>query len=735
MKRRMSNEWSRRSFLQRVPLGALGFCASKWLPAEELGSNQTAAAWQHQVDSLRPLDTSIAQGCVLDDVQLRFRAALAKVKHARTAEEARAAQATLRHRLRHSLGLPQFPWPPSLQPRQAGMLQREGFHIEKIVYQTFPGSLVPALLYVPNTIKKPAPAIILYIGHWWDGKGNTDQQAVCINLARMGFVVLTWDPFGQGERGLSSRDHRRDAALLAGISEQGYAEYETQCALSYLLSRPEVDPERIGMTGASGGGYNTWMTSVLDPRIKVVVPVVGTSEFYEQIWDTRPTDFEGGTDHCHHVAGLVRYANNHELLAAVAPRPLCMIAAQADRDFAADGVLKIYRYGRDLYESFGAPEKISMFVDTAASHGYQVKKREAAYGWFARWLMGQGTGAPIPEPPTETLLPDSPELRCFPVGKNQPAGPGMERIAVAAMEKLPLPVPPANLETVFGQLPSSSQPAISFRPIPSASPDIQRFEFASENGIGIPAFLVKPRTTAWKGVLVGVHDRGKEALTRDPFIESALQQNWAVCGVDPRGIGELAVERMHWVSAASLLMNENFVWRQGWDLRCAVQGLLHAELGASRPFVLYGQGDNASLAVTYTLAQLSRARASEPRAFILRDGFLSFRQFAFRPASMALSYRLRPEFTSINGSIGMPQNSLTAFDHEIPYRYFVFDVLRWLDLPQLLAQTKAEGLVVNPLDGDWKQMSEPGARKFLPPAIRLACESHPEETMLRFLNG
>jgi hypothetical protein len=188
---------------------------------------------------------------------------------------------------------------------------------------------------------------------------------------------------------------------------------------------------------------------------------------------------------------------------------------------------------------------------------------------------------------------------------------------------------------------------------------------------------------------------------------------------------------MHWVAAASLLMSENFVWRQAWDLGRAVQSLQEAlslhEVGAaaSRPCILYGRGDNAALAVTYALAQKPGEQVSRPEAYILRDGFLSFRQFVDRPKSMALSYRLRPN----------TNDPYTSYDHEIPFQYFVFDVLRRLDLPQLLSSVKAQGLVVNPLDGDWKQMSEPAARKFLPHAIRLACEAHPEATMLHFLRA
>jgi dipeptidyl aminopeptidase/acylaminoacyl peptidase len=120
-------------------------------------------------------------------------------------------------------------------------------------------------------------------------------------MARLGFVVLTWDPFGQGERGVSSRDHRRVESLLVGVAQQGIAEYETQCALRYLLSRSDVDPKRIGITGASGGGYNTWITAALDDRIAAAVPVVGTSEFYEQIQVTRALDWYRASEHCHFV--------------------------------------------------------------------------------------------------------------------------------------------------------------------------------------------------------------------------------------------------------------------------------------------------------------------------------------------------------------------------------------------------------------------------------------------------
>ena len=239
-------------------------------------------------------------------------------------------------------------------------------------------------------------------------------------MARLGFVVLSFDPFGQGERGVSSRDHRRTEALLVGVAQQGIAEYETRCALEYLLSRREVDPRRVGITGASGGGYNTWITAALDDRIAAAVPVVGTSEFAEQIHVCRPLDWYHAAEHCHFVPGLIRYANNHELLAMAAPKPVLIIAASQDQSFPIAGVRARSPITGGRSTSPTAPaDRIGLVVDGSEGHGYQRIKREAAYGWFLRWLMRSAVTAarsrsrrPRPSPSDAAgtaLLPRRPE--------------------------------------------------------------------------------------------------------------------------------------------------------------------------------------------------------------------------------------------------------------------------------------------------------------------------------------
>ena len=642
----------------------------------------SAQDWEAQVRALRPAGTKAQETAVLDELQQRARLSLAAIPHARNRAEADRARPVLRRKLIESLGYERLPWPPDLRARNVGTLKRQGYRIEKLVWQTLPGVEVPGHLYLPEGLSAPAPGIIFYPGHWWqDSKTRPDFQAFCINMARLGFIVLNFDPFGQGERGQSARDHRRTESLLAGVSQQGIAEYETRCALEYLLSRSDVDPKRIGITGASGGGFNTWMTAALDNRISVAVPVVGTSDFYEQTTAVRPLDWYHANEHCHFVPGLMRYANNHELLAMAAPRPLMIIAASEDQSFPVNGVREVAEYGRQLYAAHGQADKMGYFEDSTTGHGYQMKKREAAYGWFLRWLMSRGEGAPYAEPPTGVPPFDAAELRCFPADGNQPAGPGI----VAAVNRIKL-------------RPRQPWPGIEAGGCKVSVKDapVQRLDLC-----GTPAFLVKPKGKP-AGVLVALDDRGKEALAGDAVVKEALANGWSVCGIDPRGIGERATTQMGWVAAISLLLDDWFIRRQAADILSAVRGF------ANGPVALYARGDNASLAASVALNETS------VKWFVLRDAFLSFRQFLGRPKSLAASYELR----------STDKGRLAPYDREIPFYYIPFGALERTDIPEMIG--KSPGLIVQPINGDWERMTEADARKLLPRGVRVVTGDAPE---------
>ena len=169
----------------------------------------------------------------------------------------------------------------------------------------------------------------------------------------------------------------------------------------------------------------------------------------------------------------------------------------------------------------------------------------------------------------------------------------------------------------------------------------------------------------------------------DPVIAEAFDRGWAVCGVDPRGIGESSTTKTGWVFAVSLLLGENFVGRQAFDVARVIQDLGSPGPFPDKPIGIYARGRNASLMASYAIARDGRGEPGRSRLswYLLRDGFLSYREFFERPNALRDSYRLMPA----------DGNRTTAFDREIPSSFFAFGVLRQWDLPLLLASTRAEG--------------------------------------------
>jgi hypothetical protein len=245
-----------------------------------------------------------------------------------------------------------------------------------------------------------------------------------------------------------------------------------------------------------------------------------------------------------------------------------------------------------------------------------------------------------------------------------------------------------------------------------------------ETGLDVPAFLLRP-AGAVRGLVLAVDDRGKEALASDPVVCAAHARGWAICGVDPRGIGESATDKAGWVFAVSLLLGDNFVGRQAWDVGRALEALAAAEAFASKPIGLYARGQNACLAAMYAIARATEPGRTPLRWYVLRDGFLSYRAFIDRPRSSTASYRLTPE----------DRDRTTAFDSEIPAAFFAFDSLRWFDLPRLLAASQAEGLIVNPVDGDGDRLQKEVAGSLIPRRIRVVSVEDPREKVAEFLHS
>jgi dienelactone hydrolase len=606
---------------------------------------------------------------VLDLLEARAKEVLAGIEHPKDRAAWEKETPRLRRQLLASLGLDRLPKPRPTKLRTVGTIERPDYRIDKLVYETLPGVEVPAHLYRPAAAGGRRPAILFVPGHWWaDSKTKTDFQIFCITMARRGFVVLSYDPFGQGERGISQRDHRRTELLAVGVAQQAIVDFESLCALEILLAREDVDPARIGMTGASGGGYNSWIVPSLDPRVAVSVPVVGTSEFHEQLSAVRERDWYDAKEHCHFVPGLLRFANNHEFVAMVAPRPLLIIAAHNDHSFRIPGNRAVAEYGARLYHELGAPERIRYVEDETEGHGYQKKKREAATGWFLKWLKGEGDGGPVAEAPTETPPWDAPELRCFPPGENRPAGPGLVAFAKSLVTRPK--VDPAELPEQLAQaLGIGLQPRLT-----SASklnreplgPRLERVSWTGRDGLEIPGVLLTP-AGPWQGATLAAADEGKESLAGDPELRSRLERGFAVLLADLRGTGELAVSKKGWTFAVSLLLGENFVGRQAMDFVGGWRALRGLPELSGKPIDLSGSGPFMAQAALY-------ARVLEPRIDGVRTvrQVDSYRDFVDRPTAAASFTLARPG-----------EEKTVTIDAEISAALIPFDVLRRFDLPDL----------------------------------------------------
>jgi cephalosporin-C deacetylase-like acetyl esterase len=290
-------------------------------------------------------------------------------------------------------GLPDYDGP--LNARVTGRVSGDSIVIEKVIFESLPGLFVTANLYRPDRQGR-YPAILFPLGHWDEGK--VAAQLTAANLAAKGFVVLAFDPLGQGERqqaydrrlgrslaGGSVIQHFMNGAtsLLIGQSFARYRIWDAKRALDYLLSRPEVDPEKVGCTGCSGGGTVTTYISALDPRIKVAAPACYMNSFRVlfagSIGDSEqslPDFLSSGLDQTDYV----------ELFA---PKPW-LIASTLEDFFRPEGARLVYEEARRWYKIYGAEEKIRWVVGPGP-HGTPREVREAIYDWMIRWLK-EGKG-------------------------------------------------------------------------------------------------------------------------------------------------------------------------------------------------------------------------------------------------------------------------------------------------------------------------------------------------------
>ncbi|MBI5386919.1 MAG: hypothetical protein HZA90_19780 [Verrucomicrobia bacterium] len=337
---------------------------------------------------------------------------------ARAEWEKRAQQ--IREQALVSCGLWPMPAKPPLSAKIFGRVERDGYSVEKVCIQTHAGVCLAGNLYRPRGQGPgPFPAVLNPHGHWSKGRLEDTQLGSiagrCISLARQGMIAFSYDMVGYNDTQFAdagttppaakTRHHfSADPALqLWHISLMGLQTWNSLRALDFLESLSDVDKSRLGCTGASGGGTQTFMLGAIDDRLAAQAPNVMVSH-----------SMQGGCL-CENAPGLRVEYSNMELAAVAAPRPQILVAAS--RDWTKDTMSVEGPALEKIYKLFNAPEKLR-YLRLDFDHNYNQPSREQVYGWFGKWLRGRPDFAPIPEPPFQKE-PDE-ALRVFPDDKLPP---------------------------------------------------------------------------------------------------------------------------------------------------------------------------------------------------------------------------------------------------------------------------------------------------------------------------
>ncbi|MFN5198069.1 MAG: alpha/beta hydrolase family protein [Planctomyces sp.] len=453
------------------------------------------------------------------------------------------AQRTL---LRQQLELAWGGFPQQHAPLEARILEtldRPDYRIEKIVFQTLPGVFMTASAWVPK-ISGKLPAVLCVHGHWAGAKQDPHVQARCAGLARLGFFVLAVDAFGAGERAIGEQlgeyHGEMTAATLFPIGRplSGIQVYENGRAVDYLCSRPEVDPQRIGITGASGGGNQSMYAGAWDERFKAVAPVcsVGTYQAY----------LGAACCMCEVVPGALAMTEESRILALTAPRALLIISATQDAfQFSVGEAAKSISAARPVFSLYNLPD-LPRHTVVESPHDYNQPMREAMYGFMTQHLKGQGTGQPIPEPPISLEEPEA--LRCYP-GTTRPDD-WLTLPQFAAREARGLlqsrkPLPPPELRQRLERLLGGTEPGAGTGQLTSPAPGTFELQLKPEAGLQLQLVGRNPKS-ADAGLRLILTGQGSDHpwVREQQRLAEAAGTGWAVLELRATGRMEVSGDRI-----------------------------------------------------------------------------------------------------------------------------------------------------------------------------------------------
>jgi dienelactone hydrolase len=501
-----------------------------------------------------------------------------------------------------------FPEKTPLNPRITGKVERDIYSIEKIIFESRPDFLVTANLYLPKNHKFPLPAVVGSCGHSDNGKANETYQSFAQGLARQGYVVLIFDPIGQGER-LQYPDDRLKSRIGAGVREHLYAgnqqllvgemfaawrAWDGIRALDYLFTREEVDPHHVGITGNSGGGTMTTWLCGLDSRWTMAAPSCFVTSLRRNLENELPADIE----QC--PSRVLSLGLDHlDFITAMAPKPVILLAQEQDF-FDVRGTEEAFAQLKKIYRLLDAEENIALFIGPKP-HGYSKEIREAMYRWFNR-ISGISKAQTEPE----LALEKDEVLCCSPRGQvcelksrtvfdftrarsrelaMQRKKPRNAELKRALLEALNINDTPKAPDYRILRPLSSRQ-----YPMPQAS----LYAVETEPGIQVVVYclrneerLSRPRPGPTRAILYVSHHSADAEMRQEPLIRQLLAEDpgLAFYACDVRGIGESQPDTCdltsflsdygndYFYAAHSLMLGEPYVGQKTHDVLAILEWL------------------------------------------------------------------------------------------------------------------------------------------------------------------
>lgn len=517
-------------------------------------------------------------------------------------------QQEMRSQLLNMLGgLPTEKTP--LNAQITGRIAMKGFHIEKLIFESLPGLYVTALVYVPEGGAAKHPAVLVPSGH--SANGKVHYQGLCQHLARRGYVVINWDAVGQGERSQfwDAKAHKSrynlicgehavlgNLAYLAGTNLARWEIWDGIRALDYLLTRPDVDPERINITGTSGGGFQAAHLAALDPRIKVAAPscyiTALAMRVYNRIFKDPDSDPEQD------LYGFLSAGIDHAgLLLLMYPRPVFVAAAVLDF-FPIEGTHKSVREVRDVYSKFGYADRIAMH-ESYNGHAFSDENQEAAIDF-----MDHFNGMPVRRGLASVQLLDEKTLQCTRTGQVMldfpNARPVMDLIRGYYSEHKNQS---ADLKQLYysdlypgiktwsvgeykGAIPGAKQIEWELMGTwQSEDVTIDRYLLHHSRYLEMPLLHIYKRQGP-RRVLLWLGEKGKITARDWPMAKKYVDDGYDIVSIDPRGLGESRMRYSAMSADDPTLANSDFDQAYENPLSSVLADYVYNSLLTGRPYFL-----------------------------------------------------------------------------------------------------------------------------------------------------